>query len=189
MIVFCIGKLTANQTVKSYRKIWMYSKCWEDMWLMSFNATKCNTMLVTLLSKPISFSYSIHNTTIGEHSLHQIPRCYHSIKHKMGRTCHTGIGKGNKVLKCPQTEPEIYQRGPWKGIQITCKTFRSNTLHWFGHPGLAKDKVQLEQVQCQAACYVCNTYNRHSSVTDMLNRAGMGIIRVPQNNNVSVHVL
>ena len=84
---------------------------WEDMWLMSFNASKCNTMQVTSSSKPISFSYSIHNTTFGEHSLHQIPRCYHSIKPKMGHTCQTGIGKGNKVLKCPQTEPEIYQRG------------------------------------------------------------------------------
>ena len=37
-------------------------------------------------------------------------------------------------------------------------------------PWLAKDKVQLERVQCWAACYVCNTYSRHSSVTDMLNR-------------------
>ena len=37
---------------------------WEDIWLMSFNASKCNTMQVTSSSKPISFSYSIHNTTL-----------------------------------------------------------------------------------------------------------------------------
>ena len=37
-------------------------------------------------------------------------------------------------------------------------------------PWLAKDKVQLERVQCRAAHYVCNTYSRHSSVTDMLNK-------------------
>ena len=37
---------------------------WEDMWLMTFNAKKCNTMLVTSSPKPISFDYSIHNTVL-----------------------------------------------------------------------------------------------------------------------------
>ena len=34
------------------------------MWLMTFNAKKCNTMRVTSSPKPISFDYSIHNTVL-----------------------------------------------------------------------------------------------------------------------------
>ena len=34
------------------------------MWLMSFNAKKCNTMQVVSSPKPISFNYSIHNTVL-----------------------------------------------------------------------------------------------------------------------------
>ena len=37
---------------------------WEDMWLMTFNAKKCNTMQVSSSPKPISFDYSIHNTVL-----------------------------------------------------------------------------------------------------------------------------
>ena len=37
---------------------------WKDMWLMTFNAKKCNTMWVSSSPKPISFDYSIHNTVL-----------------------------------------------------------------------------------------------------------------------------
>ena len=37
---------------------------WEDMWLMTFNAKKCNTIQVSSSPKPISFDYSIHNTVL-----------------------------------------------------------------------------------------------------------------------------
>ena len=95
---------------------------WKDMWLMSFNASKCNTMLVTSLSKPISLSYSIHNTTLENIPYTKYLGVTIQSNLKWDVFHHTGIGKGNKVLKCPQTGPEIYQRGLWKGIQITCKT-------------------------------------------------------------------
>ncbi len=35
-------------------------------------------------------------------------------------------------------------------------------------PWLAKDKTRIERVQHRAARYVCNTYNRYSSVTTMV---------------------
>ena len=35
-------------------------------------------------------------------------------------------------------------------------------------PWLARDKVQIERVQCRAARYVYNTYSRYSSITAML---------------------
>ena len=37
---------------------------WEDMWLMTFNAKKCNTMWVSSSPEPISFDYSIHNKVL-----------------------------------------------------------------------------------------------------------------------------
>ena len=37
---------------------------WEDMWLMTFNAKKCNIMWVSSSPKPISFDYSIHSTVL-----------------------------------------------------------------------------------------------------------------------------
>ena len=36
----------------------------EDMWLMTFNAKKCNIVWVSSSPKPISFDYSIHNTVL-----------------------------------------------------------------------------------------------------------------------------
>ena len=39
---------------------------WEDMWLMTLNAKKCNTMQVSSSPKPISFDYSIHNTVLED---------------------------------------------------------------------------------------------------------------------------
>ena len=35
-------------------------------------------------------------------------------------------------------------------------------------PWLARDKAQIERVQCRAAHYVYNTYSRYSSITAML---------------------
>ena len=54
--------------------------------------------------------------------------------------------KAYKSLVCPQVE---YAASVWS-------------------PWLARDKARIERVQRRAACYVCNTYSRYSSVTAML---------------------
>ena len=136
---------------------------------MSFNASKCNTMQVTLSSKPISFSYSIHNTILEnvpytkylgvtiqsnlkwdvhvKQALAKATRSLHVLKWNLKSTREV-CERAYRSLVRPQVE---YSASVWS-------------------PWLAKSKVQLERVQCQTAHYVCNTYSRHSSVTDMLNR-------------------
>ena len=136
---------------------------------MLFNASKCNTMQVTLSSKPISFSYSIHNTT-----LENIPYTKYlgiTIQSNLIWDGHViqALAKATRSLNVLKqnlkSTREVHERA--------CKSLvgpqvEYSALVW--SPWLTKSKVQLERVQCQAARYVCNTYSRHSSVTDMLNR-------------------
>ena len=144
-------------------------QCWEDMWLMSFNASKCNTMWVTSSSKPISFSYSIYNTT-----LENVPYTKYlgvTIQSNLKWDIHViqALPKATKswnVLKQNlKSTREVRERAYKSLVRPQVKYSASVRSPW-----LAKDKVQLEQVQCRAARYVCNTYSRHSIVTDMLNR-------------------
>ena len=142
---------------------------WEDMWLMSFNASKCNTMWVTSLFKPISFSYSIHNTTLDN-----VPYTKYlgvTIQSNLKWDIHViqasaKVTRSLNVLKKNLKSTRGVHERAYKSL--VRPQIEYSTSVW--SPWLAKDKVQLEQVQCWAAHYVCNTYSRHSSVTDMLNR-------------------
>ena len=61
-------------------------------------------------------------------------------------------------------EPKIYQRGLQKGIKsLVHSQVEYAASAW--SPWLARDKAQVERVQCRAARYVYHTY---SSVTAML---------------------
>ena len=140
---------------------------WEDMWLMSFNASKCNTMRVTSSPEPICFNYSIHNTT-----LENVPHTKYlgvTIQSNLKWDIHTKqvSAKATKTLN-------VLKRNLRSTREVREKAYKSlvrpqveySASVW--SPWLAKDKTLLERVQRRSARYVCNTYSRYSSVTDML---------------------
>ena len=116
---------------------------WEDMWLMSFNASKCNTMWITLSSKPISFSYSIHNTTLenvpytkylGVTIQSNLKWDIHVIQASAKATRSLNVLKQN--LKSTRG---VHERAYKSLVRPQVKYSASVWSPW-----LAKDKVQLE---------------------------------------------
>ena len=116
---------------------------WEDMWLVSFNASKWNTMQVTLLSKPISFSYSIHNTT-----LENVPYTKY-----LGVTIQSNLKWDIHVIQASAKATRSLNVLKWnlkstRGVHerayksLIRPQVKYSALMW--SPYLAKDKVQLE---------------------------------------------
>ena len=136
---------------------------------MSFNASKCNTMWVTSSSKPISFSYSIHNTTLDNVPYTKYLGVTIQSNLKWDICVIQASAKATRSLNVRKLNLKS-TRGvrEWAYKSLVRLQVEYSASVW--SPWLAKDKVQLERVQHRAARYVCNTYSRHSSVTDMLNR-------------------
>ena len=140
---------------------------WEDMWLMTFNTKKCNTMWVSSSPKPISFNYSIHNAV-----LENVPHTKYldvTIQSNLKWDVHC------KQVAAKATNTLNVLKWNLKSTKEVCK----KTLKSLVHPQveyaasvwslwLARDKAQIERVQCRAAHYVYNTYSRFSNVTAML---------------------
>ena len=137
------------------------------MWLMTFNAKKCNTMWVSSSPKPISFDYSIHNTV-----LENVPHTKY-----LGVTIQSNL---KWDVHCMQIAAKatntvnVLKRNLKSTKEVSKKAFKS-LVHpqveyaasaW--SPWFARDKAQIERVQCRAAHYVYNTYSRYSSITAML---------------------
>ena len=140
---------------------------WEDMWLMTFNAKKCNTMQVSSSPKPISFDYSIHNTVLENvpHTKYLGVTIQSNLKWDVH--CKQVAAKATNTLNVPKwnlkSTKEVREKA-YKSLVRPQVEYAASV--W--SPWLARDKVQIERVQHRAARYVYNTYSRYSSVTAML---------------------
>ena len=140
---------------------------WEDMWLMTFNAKKCNTMRVTSSPKPISFDYSIHNTVLENvpHTKYLGVTIQSNLKWDVH--CKQVAAKATNTLNVLKrnlkSTKEVRERA-YKSLVRPQVEYAASV--W--SPWLARDKARIERVQHRAARYVYNTYSRYSSVTAML---------------------
>ena len=140
---------------------------WEDMWLMTFNAKKCNTMRVTSSPKPISFDYSIHNTVLENvpHTKYLGVTIQSNLKWDVH--CKQVAAKATNTLNVLKwnlkSTKEVRERA-YKSLVRPQVEYAASV--W--SPWLARDKARIERVQRRAARYVYNTYSRYSSVTAML---------------------
>ena len=140
---------------------------WEDMWLMTFNAKKCNTMQVSSSPKPISFDYSIYNTVLQNvpHTKYLGVTIQSNLKWDVH--CKQVAAKATNtlnVLKWNLKSTKEVRKKAFKLLVYPQVEYAASV--W--SPWLAKDKAQIERVQHRAARYVYNTYSRYSSVTAML---------------------
>ena len=140
---------------------------WEDMWLMTFNAKKCNTMWVSSSPKPISFDYSINNTVLENvpHTKYLGVTIQSTLKWDVH--CKQVVAKATNtlnVLKWNLKSTKEVHKKAYKSV--VCPQVEYGASVW--SPWLARDKAQIERVQRRTAHYVYNTYSRYSSVTAML---------------------
>ena len=140
---------------------------WKDMWLVTFNTKKCNTMWVSSSPKPISFDYSIHNTVLENvpHTKYLGVTIQSNLKWDVH--CKQVAAKATNtlnVLKWNLKSSEEVHKKAFKSI--VCPQVKYAASVW--SPWLARDKAQIERVQHRAAHNVYNTYSRYSSVTAML---------------------
>ena len=140
---------------------------WENMWLMTFNAKKCNTMWVSSSPKPISFDYSIHDTVLENipHTKYLGVTIQSNLKWDVH--CKQVAAKATNtlnVLKLNLKSTKEVCENAYKSL--VCPQVEYVASIW--SPWLTGDKEQIERVQCRAARYVYNTYSRYSSITALL---------------------
>jgi len=167
-----------------YRKVASESDCdllqddlqhlenWENTWLMSFNASKCNSISITRKKKKIHHSYTLHNQIL-EH----VPSTRYlgvdissdlTWKNHIDRTC----AKANRQLAFLRRNLQIQntkvKASAYLGLVRPITEYCSTV--WDPHHQKYKD--HLEAVQRRAARFVHNTYQRIAPVTEMINRLG-----------------
>ena len=141
---------------------------WEDMWLMTFSAKKCNTMQVSSSPKPISFDYSIHNTVLENVPPYKIPKCHIQFNLLTWDVhCKQAAAKVTNTLNVLKWNLKSTKEVSKKAFKsLVCPQVKYAASVW--SPWLARDKARIERVQCRAAHYVYNTFSRYSSFTAML---------------------
>lgn len=145
---------------------------WEQHWLMSFNASKCSVMTVTLKRKIELFDYKLHGEPLDRVTSTKylgvtIESKLKWHKHISG-TCAKanrtlGMLKRNIKIPAPAIKERAYQT-------LVRPILEYSSTVW--DPHLVGDIKQLEMVQRRAARYTLNRYHNISSVTDMMHDLG-----------------
>ena len=135
---------------------------------MSFNETQCYIMSIHRQRTPSNFNYSLNGHILqkvketpylGVHISNNLKWSNHIAKTCSKANSTLGVVKRN-LKHCPQNVKEQAY------ISIVRPVLEYASSVW--DPHLQKDIQRLENVQRRAARFVCNNYNRDSSVTQML---------------------
>ena len=140
--------------------------------LVSFNADKCNSIIITRKKNKIQHSYSLHNQ-----NLEQVKYTRYlgvdlasdlSWKNHIERTC----SKANRQLAFLSRNLQIQNtrvnETAYKGLVRPLTKYCCTV--W--DPNYKKYKKQLESVQRKAARFVHNRYERQTPVNEMVNNLG-----------------
>ena len=142
---------------------------WEKLWLMEFNAKKCEILTVTKKASPLVTDYILHgqvlqNVTSSKYLGVTITRDLRwnthidNISAKANKTL--GFVKRNVRTRQTAIKTKAYQA-------LVRPTLEYCTCVWDPHTQVAARK--LESVQRRAARYCLYIYHNTSSVTNMLN--------------------
>ena len=138
------------------------------------NAVQCQKMLCHEYGhqKKLSFDYKLHGQTLDTVDHHQYLRVFLSHIFKWDFQYNHIAKKANQVLGMLRRN----LRGRSRSIKSTAylALVRPNLEYASSvcDPHESKYINKLEMIQRKAARFVCNNYDRHASVTNMLNDLG-----------------
>jgi hypothetical protein len=142
---------------------------WENKWQMSFNPDKCEVLTITNKRKPIQAAYNIHGVQL---------KLVETAKYLgLNINCHLSWNLHiDKITKKANSTRAFLQRNlrgcPTNIKAQSYRTFVRPTLEYASmvwDPHTQQNIKKLEAVQRRSARFVCNVYNRTSSVTALLN--------------------
>ena len=150
---------------------------WSHRWGMQFNPTKCESMRVSRKRSPGKTSYNIHGVSLEEAK--EIKYLGVKIQNDLRWNCHThhSTSKAAGVLNflrrnfhhCSSTVKEkLY-------FTLVRPHLEYAVAAW--DPYTVKNISSIERIQRQAARFVTNTYDRESSVTQLLNSLGWNTLQ------------
>ena len=176
--VFSTLKLFADDCIL-YRTISTPSDChklqedlnnvyqWSKLWQMNFNINKCVVLKCYKSASPITAHYHLNNhilECVKEHSYLGV-----ILDQTMSFSPHVNniVSKASKILNF--VKQNLYKCSPLikatAYISLVRPILEYASSAW--DPHLLKDIYSIDQIQCRAARWVLQNYNRYSSVTSM----------------------
>ena len=145
---------------------------WEEKWMMAFHPQKCIVLPITRNRKPLLFNYTLHGHTLertshakylGINITSTLNWSHHiqQITNKANRTL--GFLKRNVNINSVKIKSNAYKTLIRPTLEYACPVW---------DPYTKSDIQRLEMVQRRSARYVCNSYQRRASVSEMIQRIG-----------------
>ena len=145
---------------------------WASDWQMDFNASKCHLLRITNKRKPFQSTYSANSEVLAK-----VPQCDYlgvrcSESLRWGAHCSKVAAKANKTLGlirrtlkpcCREVKEKAY-------MMLVRPTIEYASSTW--NPHTNTDVNRLEQVQKNAARFVCNDYNSATSTSALVSSLG-----------------
>ena len=144
---------------------------------MVFNADKCEVIRTNKKKKPIIYTYQIHQTTLR--STDQAKYLGVTSTPDLSWKCHI-----DNITKKANSTMAFLQRNKHT-IQPTRRQSQRLQVEYASSvwsPATVSHINQLEKVQRQAACFVCNDYTRQSSVSEMISSLGWDTLQQRRDN-------
>ena len=149
-----------------------YLERWADKWQMKFAPKKCYVMTITLKREKSQFPYSLCGSTLEGVGLQKYLGIYITSTLNWSKQADEVKKKANAVLGILQRNlsscaPSVKEQAY---MALVRPLVEYGTVAW--SPYTKKDTQKVESVQRRAARFVCNNYDRHSSVSNMLSDLG-----------------
>ena len=140
---------------------------WETRWGMDFNTSICQVIHVTGSKKTVKTDYILHGQV-----LESVPCArYLGVDISSGLTWKSHVDRVNANVN----RTLVFIR---RNIKTKMSKVREATYNYLEYALAARDPhmrvriSQIEQVQRRAACWTVRNFDRHSSVTEMVQQLG-----------------
>jgi len=141
---------------------------WEQVWKMSFNATKCETITFTRKRAPIKNIYSLHDTELKAVNSTKYLGITLSSNLSWSKHVEITVGKANKALGLVKRNLKVAPKEVKSSAYLCLVRPHLEYGASIWDPHTAGDASRLEAVQRRAARFCCRRYHNLSSPTQMI---------------------